>query len=148
MVMTEATLYNETNKPTETEKREIVDFLFEHLGEYGDPKQDITKAIDYSINEIASFGGFVIVLFEGSSICGVVVVNRTGMSGYVPENILVYIATHKDQRGQGLGGKLMEAAISQAVGDISLHVESDNPAVFLYEKHGFTNPYLEMRLKK
>ena len=32
--------------------------------------------------------------------------------------------------------------------DIALHVEKDNPAVFLYEKLGFENKYLEMRLTR
>ena len=70
------------------------------------------------------------------------------MSGYIPENILVYIATHKDYRGKGLGKKLMQEAINFAKGDIALHVEANNPAKHLYEKLGFTAPYLEMRLKK
>ncbi len=39
---------------------------------------------------------------------GAVVVNGTGMEGYIPENILVYIATHKVSRGKGIGKKLME----------------------------------------
>jgi len=79
---------------------------------------------------------------------GVVVINQTGMGGYIPENILVYIAIHKNHRGEGLGRKLMQKAIDHANGDIALHVEANNPAKFLYEKMGFTNPYLEMRLKK
>ncbi|MFT5981308.1 MAG: ribosomal-protein-alanine N-acetyltransferase [Flavobacteriales bacterium] len=74
--------------------------------------------------------------------------NQTGMGGYIPENILVYIATHKDHRGTGLGKKLMSKAIEISEGDIALHVEANNPAQHLYSKLGFTNPYLEMRLKK
>ena len=65
-----------------------------------------------------------------------------------PENILVYIAVHSDQRGKGVGKELMKKAINTAKGDIALHVEPENPAKFLYEKLGFTNKYLEMRLKK
>ncbi|MGN6476242.1 MAG: hypothetical protein ACTHKV_03375 [Flavipsychrobacter sp.] len=42
----------------------------------------------------------------------------------------------------------MNAAITQTDGDIALHVEPDNPARQLYEQLGFTNKYLEMRLKK
>jgi len=42
----------------------------------------------------------------------------------------------------------MKKAIEHAEGDIALHVEANNPAKKLYEKPGFTNPYLEMRLKK
>ena len=70
------------------------------------------------------------------------------MDGYIPENILVYIATHKEYRGKGIGKKLMEETLNFAKGDIALHVEANNPARRLYEKYGFTNPYLEMRLKR
>jgi ribosomal protein S18 acetylase RimI-like enzyme len=93
-------------------------------------------------------GGFIVVARDGGKIVGAVVVNKTGMSGYIPENILVYIAAHADYRGQGLGKKLMNKAIDMAEGAIALHVEPDNPARHLYEKLGFTNKYLEMRLTR
>lgn len=70
------------------------------------------------------------------------------MDSYIPENILVYIATHRDYRGKGLGKELMKIAINTTEGDIALHVDPDNPAIRLYEKLGFVNKYLEMRLKK
>lgn len=141
-------IFDAVNKPSELKKRELVDFLYKHLDQYGDPKADITKAVDYAIKEFISFGGFVLVMNEGAEIVGAVVINHTGMGGYIPENILVYIAIHKEHRGKGLGKTLMKQAIDHAKGDIALHVEADNPAKLLYEKMGFTNPYLEMRLKK
>ena len=70
------------------------------------------------------------------------------MKGYIPENILVYIAVHNKTRGKGVGKRIMQKAIEIAEGDIALHVEPNNPAKFLYEKLGFENKYLEMRLKK
>jgi ribosomal protein S18 acetylase RimI-like enzyme len=70
------------------------------------------------------------------------------MGGYIPEHILVYIALHKAHRGQGLGKKLMLHAQASTEGDIALHVEKDNPARHLYERVGFTSPYLEMRWKR
>ena len=81
-------------------------------------------------------------------IVGAVVVNKTGMEEYIPENILVYIATHNGFRGKGIGKALMKAVIQNCSGDIALHVEASNPARFLYSKLGFENPYLEMRLKR
>jgi len=141
-------IYDLDNKPSQLEKSELVNFLFEHLDQYGDPKSHIEKAIDYAIQQNNSPGGFTLQLSEDGVIKGVVVVNRTGMGGYIPENILVYIAIHENFRGTGLGKKLMQSVIDQAEGDIALHVEANNPAKFLYEKLGFTNPYLEMRLKK
>jgi ribosomal protein S18 acetylase RimI-like enzyme len=70
------------------------------------------------------------------------------MDGYIPGNILVYIAAHRDVRGRGLGKALMQRVLEDVKGDIALHVEANNPAKKLYEKVGFTNPYLEMRLKR
>ena len=89
-----------------------------------------------------------VVAAEGDAIRGAVVVNETGMSGYIPENILVYIAVDRNMRGKGLGKVLMQAAIEGADGAIALHVEPDNPAKRLYDALGFTNKYLEMRLQR
>ena len=146
--MIETQVFDAVNKPSRSEKQKICDFLHTHLQEYGDDKEDIQKAIDYSIQEFDSFGGFTMVLTDDNGLVGATVINKTGMGGYIPENILVYIATHNDHRGKGLGKTLMSSAINQCEGDIALHVEAENPAKHLYEKLGFTNPYLEMRLKK
>lgn len=146
--MSETKIYSAINKPNENEKNKIVDFLFENLDEFGDPKEDIRRAIDYSIKEFSSFGGFTLVQQEGDVIVGAVVLNRTGMDGYIPENILVYIATHKAFRGRGIGKSLMRETIHYSRGDIALHVAADNTAKHMYTKLGFTNPYLEMRLKR
>lgn len=141
-------IFDAVNKPSELEKKQTIDFLFDNLGQYGDPKKDIQKAIDYSTKEFGSYGGFTMLLLDDNKIKGVVVMNQTGMGGYIPENILVYIATHKNHRGEGLGTTLMTKAIKYAKGNIALHVEANNPAKGLYEKLGFKNPYLEMRLEK
>lgn len=140
-------VYTPFEPATITEKEHIVDFLFHHLDQYGDARGDIHKAIQYALKETASHGGFVITGALEGKIVGTVVINRTGMEGYIPENILVYIAVDGSQRGKGIGKTLMQKAISLAQGDIALHVEPDNPARHLYEKLGFTNKYLEMRLK-
>ena len=132
---------------SDDEQEKIVDFLFEHLGKFGDPRSAIRKAIDFAREKDKGLGGLLIVSKEKEEITGVVVINFTGMQEYIPENILVYIATHKDHRGKGIGKELMEAAKDSVKGDIALHVEADNPAVKLYEKVGFTKPYLEMRYK-
>lgn len=122
----------------------IAAFLEQHLGRFGDKKEDITACLYYVFEK----GGFTILAIEDAAIVAAVVVNETGMKKYIPENILVYIAVHGDMRGKGLGKTLMEKAIATAKGSIALHVEADNPAKKLYERLGFTNKYLEMRLQK
>ncbi|WP_338409893.1 GNAT family N-acetyltransferase [uncultured Flavobacterium sp.] len=124
----------------------IATFLFTHLEQYGDTTEDILKCINYAMNPAK--GGSLIVGLENKQIVGVVILNNTGMGGFIPENILVYIAVDNRHRGKGFGKKLMQKAIDTAKGNIALHVEPDNPAKGLYEKLGFTNKYLEMRLTK
>ncbi|MBI9035363.1 MAG: GNAT family N-acetyltransferase [Bacteroidales bacterium] len=140
-------IFNPENGPDSNQTTHIVDFLFEHLQEFGDSKSDIEKCVDYAVKKSPSFGGFVLVGYLEEVIAGIVIINQTGMKGYIPENILVYIATHKDHRGKGLGKQLMKKAIEMADGDVALHVEPNNPARFLYEKLGFASKYLEMRYK-
>lgn len=126
--------------PFDTEA--IADFLFHHLDQFGDPKEDILKCISYVFER----GGFIALATQDEQILGAVVMNETGMSGYIPEYILVYIAVDKNQRGKGIGKLLMQEVINRTSGNIALHVEPDNPAKRLYEYMGFTNKYLEMRL--
>ena len=139
------TLTPETGPDHQLNNNMIVDFLYNHLDEFGDKKEDILKAIEYSLNP--DKGGFVLVGTDNNNIIGAVVVNKTGMEGYIPSNILVYIAVDGEQRGKGIGKQLMKEAINNTKGGIALHVEPNNPAKFLYEKLGFTNKYLEMRLQ-
>ncbi|MFL9838047.1 GNAT family N-acetyltransferase [Flavobacterium sp. ST-75] len=135
-------------------QKEVVNFLYKSLEQYGDPEDDINKAVNYALNKNneknKTTGGLVLTarLEENNAIVGAVVINETGMGGYIPENILVYIATDPNQRGKGIGKKLMQEALESSNGDVALHVEPDNPAKRLYENLGFTNKYLEMRYKK
>lgn len=129
-------------------RNEIASFLHEHLQQYGDACEDISKALDYVSDNSGSKGGHLLVAQQDDVILGAVVINKTGMSGYIPENILVYIATHNDYRGMGIGKRLMEQTVKVCDGSIALHCEPDNPARKLYEKMGFKSKYLEMRLVK
>lgn len=147
-------IFNTNQEITRIEKDQVITFLHTHLDEYGDSRENISKAIDFALRmnnpslPMTPLGGMILVGKDNDEIVGAVVMNRTGMSGYIPENILVYIAVHRDARGKGYGKKLMQKAIDLTQGSIKLHVEPNNPARFLYEKIGFKTPYLEMRLIK
>lgn len=146
--MKDLTIYSPLNKPDLEIKTKIINFLHKHLEGFGDSKEDIKKSADFALKEFQSFGGLILVTKIQDCIVGVVIVNHTGMSGYIPENILVYIAVHNQFRGQKIGKFLMKKAIESTEGDIALHVEPNNPAKFLYEKVKFSNKYLEMRYKR
>lgn len=124
---------------------EIITFLFEHLDQYGDPKHQIEACLNFALGKGQGLGGYIVIAHEEDKLAGVTIINHTGMNGYIPANILVYIAVNKNQRGKGVGKLLMNEALKNASGGVALHVEPDNPARKLYEKLGFTNKYLEMR---
>lgn len=139
---------SDQQNPTGFSREDIADFLYHHLDEYGDKKEHILSCIAYAYGDEEGQDGFILIAHREQDILGAVIINHTNMGGYIPEHILVYIAVDANERGQGIGKELMERIIEATEGDIALHVEPENPAKFLYEKFGFTNKYLEMRLNK
>ncbi len=129
-------------------KKELINFLYTHLDRFGDSKEAIEKSIDYALSESDGRGGFLLTAYHENNLVGALIMNKTGMGGYIPENVLVYIAVDSKYRGSGFGTEIVKKAIEIADGDVKLHVEYDNPAKRLYERLGFTNKYAEMRFIK
>lgn len=140
--------YSDGKNPTSFSRSDIAGFLYEHLDQYGDTKEAILKCIAYAYGDQPGQDGFILIAHEDGAIVGVVIINHTNMDTFIPEHMLVYIAVDAGHRGKGIGKQLMERVIEETDGDIALHVEPENPAKHLYEKYGFTNKYLEMRLSK
>ena len=136
------------NEFKKTSKKEFIEFLYNHLDRFGDSKEAIEKSIDYAFSESEGCGGFLLEAYYEDKLIGALVMNKTGMAGYIPENVLVYVAVDSSYRGKGFGRKIVDKAIEIADGDVKLHVEYDNPAKRLYERIGFTNKYAEMRFHK
>ncbi|MBS0010119.1 MAG: hypothetical protein KFF49_01830, partial [Bacteroidales bacterium] len=64
--MLETSIYN-TEKPMSSEEKEdTINFLYEHLDQYGDKKEDITKAVNFSLkvndptSQPITLGGFIL----------------------------------------------------------------------------------------
>jgi len=126
----------------------LVEFFHESLKPYQDNPEDIEQGIRDALTAPGREGGFLLIAETNEKIAGALVMQRTGMKGYVPENILLYVAVSPDMRGKGLGRLIIERAVKSADGNIKLHVEYDNPARRLYERIGFTSKYAEMRYLK
>ncbi len=139
---------NKENFKDEISKKDFIDFLHKHLGPYRDSKKDIEKAINYAFSNSEGKGGFLLAAIDNDKIIGEVVINDSGMSGYIPEHVLVYIAVHERYRGKGIGRLLLDKTADLCDGNIKLHVEYDNPAVHFYENFGFKSKYAEMRYSK
>jgi ribosomal-protein-alanine N-acetyltransferase len=126
-------------------KDQFIDFLFEHLGQYGDPREDIEKCLNYAFSDEKSEGGFALAAFYEDKLAGALIMNKTGMGHYIPDWILVYVAVDANHRGKGFGRQIVEESFTHCDGDVKLHVEYENPAKRLYERIGFKNKYAEMR---
>jgi len=131
--------------PSWLPREALAAFLHRALRPYEDPVTQILDGIDYALSDDPSRGGFVLLARTGESLLGALVCLDTGMSGYVPENILLFVAVDPEARGQGVGGRLVSRCLEECSGDVKLHVEHDNPARRLYERCGFASKYLEMR---
>ncbi|MDT8325303.1 MAG: GNAT family N-acetyltransferase [Bacteroidota bacterium] len=123
----------------------FIDFLHTHLDQFGDPTEAIRKCLDFAFGLNGGLGGFALAAENEGELVGALIMNRTGMSGYIPENILVYVAVDASKRGMGIGRQVVERALEEADGDVKLHVEYENPAKRLYERIGFASKYAEMR---
>jgi len=129
-------------------REQYVDFLHTHLDQFGDSKDAINKCIDYAFGKDGKLGGYLLAAYYEGKLVGELIINDTGMSGYIPEHILVYVAVDASYRGKGFGKEIVEYALKECPGDVKLHVEYENPAKRLYERIGFTTKYAEMRYKK
>jgi GNAT superfamily N-acetyltransferase len=129
-------------------KQGFVDFMHQHLGQFGDMKSAIVKSVDYAFSCAEGKGGFLLVAYEDDDMVGGLVINDTGMSEYVPEHLLVYIAVSENHRNRGFGARIVEEAFRICRGNVALHVEYENPAKRLYERLGMRSKYAEMRYVK
>jgi len=120
-------------------------FLHHEMKPYNDTIEDVGQALDYAFSSDPGRGGFLLLAVRDSSLVGAVVFLKTGMGGYIPENLLLFVVVDPTLRGQGIGHKLVQRGLELCEGPVKLHVEHDNPARRLYERMGFTSKYLEMR---
>ncbi len=134
--------------PAWTDWDSLAVFLHENLKPYEDSVADIRRGIDDAFVARGGRSGFVLIAGAEQEPAGALVMLRTGMQGYVPENLLLFVAVACAHRGCGLGARLISRAIEMAAGDVKLHVEYDNPARRLYERLGFQSKYAEMRCSR
>ena len=121
----------------------LIQFLHDTMKPYEDTKEDIHRALNQALSE--SSRGFVMLMMAKNKLGGALVMLETGMKGFIPEFLLLFVSVDPDLRGLGLGKQLINQSLKECKGDVKLHVEYENPAKRLYERIGFTSKYAEMR---
>lgn len=134
--------------PSWTSRTEVAEFFHDTMKPYEDKLKHIQWALDYAFSKDPGKGGFLMLAQKSGKLAGALLMQKTGMKGYIPENILLFVTISPELRGKGLGRTLIEHCINECDGDVKLHVEYDNPAKRLYERIGFKNKYADMRFEK
>jgi len=127
---------------------QVVKFFHETMQPYEDSIEDVNRGLDYAFSDDPGRGGFLMLAQLDGKLAGAVLMLATGMQGYIPENLLLFVSIDPNLRGQGIGGKLIQHCHDICEGDVALHVDFDNPAKRLYERLGYVHKYAEMRLKR
>jgi ribosomal protein S18 acetylase RimI-like enzyme len=124
---------------------DLARFLHEKMKPYEDRIPDIHHALQYAFSKAEGKGGLLLLASREEQLIGAIVFLRTGMAGYVPEDILLFVGVDPQYRNQGIGGWLIQEGLARCPASVKLHVEYDNPAKRLYERLGFRSKYAEMR---
>ena len=137
---------DDTGWPDWASRQVVAEFLHTNMRPYEDSLKDIDASFDYAFSAEERAGGFVLLAAHQGELCGALVLLRTGMGGYVPENLLLFVAVAEYFRNRGLGEALLRRCLDECHGAIKLHLDFGNVARRLYEKLGFIHRYDEMRL--
>lgn len=143
----QTTVYNSFTGMSPGEKGSLVAFICTHTPNTN--KKDVIEALDYALKEKPSFGGFILALKKDHSFIASIVVNNTGMQGYKPDNIFVYVTIHEAyQNDEQVLKEIMCKALDMSNGDVALHIDPKSPIIKFYQKLGFTQRTLELRMNK
>lgn len=134
--------------PSWTNVDDLAKFLYDSLKPYEDPLPEVRQGIFDALEPSCGEPGFVLIAEIDQKVVGALLMLRTGMKGYIPENLLLMVAVDPSTRGKGVGAQIIKRSFEIADGDVKLHVEYDNPAKRLYERLGMTSKYAEMRFIK
>jgi len=126
-------LYDAFSGISFSKKNAIVKFLQKQLENSWVEAAAILKAVEYATKEIPSFGGFILTAEKNEEIVAALIVNKTGLSGIMPEYLAVLQATQPIAKGKLIARKLEEKAIVLTKGDISNLITDFGPKELLLE---------------
>lgn len=129
------------------EKAAITEFLVAHTR--NPSRTHINAAIDYALKNKPSFGGFILAIYQQEHLAGIVLANKTGMEGYFPAWVFVYVALDTQLQGYELIAQaLMQKALSHIDGEVSIRIEPGHPALQAFKQLGFKSKTLELQFSK
>lgn len=124
-VFVDVVLYQATNRPSFIEKQQIIDFILLNSNNSDLEENHVLKSIEYATKECQSFGGFVILQKMDGKIVSAAILNQTGMEGYLPENLVVFVAFDNKHKTTELESNLFNYILRHAKGEVAIKVSVD-----------------------
>ena len=107
-----------------SKKKALIGFLSQYSEATWLGKEAINQAVEYAIKEIPSFGGFIVTAEENHQIIAALIVNKTGMQGYMPQHIAVLNAVLPAYKNSSVLKEIKAKAMVLTRGDIALVVNN------------------------
>jgi [ribosomal protein S18]-alanine N-acetyltransferase len=135
------------DNPSFIQKERISRFILDNSCEQDLSYEMVWRSVDYALSLSKNQGGVILMAKEDGDITGALVINRTSMEDYIPENILIHlvIGAHVNKNETGL--KLLKMAIEMTNGKLAVRLNKDHPDRSLYEVLGFRERYIEYQLQ-
>ena len=122
--MTSTKLYNSFPRMSYQKKIALINFIYFNQEGSSLNKSTITHLMDYALKEISSFGGFVVTEENEVEILGAMVVNNTGMEGYMPNNLIVASAFLQSPGKEGSKKRILQKIMHATRGDAALFIKN------------------------
>ena len=129
-------------------KERITRFILDNSSERDQNYENVWRSVEYALSLSRNQGGFILLAREDGDITGALVINRTSMEDYIPENILIHLVIGAHVNRNIIGEKLLGMAIEITKSKIAVRLNKDHPDLSLYEIMGFRERYIEYQLQK
>jgi len=122
--MTSTKLYNSFPRISYQKKAALIKFVCDYQEGTCLNKSTITHLVDYALKEISSFGGFLVTEETEEEVLGIMIVNNTGMEGYMPNNLIVASAFLPNIGKEGSKKRILQKIMYVTRGDTALFIKN------------------------
>jgi len=120
MTTTTISKYDAFSSMNYFKKTALVDFLCAVNDIPASQRERVVQSVDYALKETISFGGFIVTLEKLNKFVGAVVVNKSGMGGFLPDNLVVLSGVAPIKSQEEIIALLLKEADMYAMGNIAI----------------------------
>ena len=135
--MTTITKYDAFSSMNYYKKIALIDFLCAVNDMSTAQRERVVQSVDYALKETVSFGGFIVTLEKENKFVGAVVVNKSGMGGFLPDHLVVLSGVAPIAAQEEIIALLLKEADMYAMGKIAIvsKIEQTNEVQLLSLKN-------------